>query len=60
MGSCCSTRKHKHVTLISLHCIFIVTLVVVSCVVNPITAMGIVPSALQIGDSAFEIREENR
>ena len=60
---CCGSRKKarqarqarqaRHAVLISVHLLFVAVLVAVSCTVNPLTAIGVVPSLIQVVDSAL-------
>jgi len=58
MGCCCSRDKEdtaRHSILVGVHLLFIATLVVVACTVYPLTAIGIAPSAIQVGDSTYAL-----
>ena len=58
MGCCCSRAKKKaarHAVLIGAHLLFVAVLVAVSCAVNPLTAIGVVPSLIQVVDSAYAL-----
>ena len=55
MGCCGSRKKDRHAVLISVHLLFIAALVIVACTGTPLTAIGVVPSLVQVGDSAGDL-----
>ena len=60
MGCCGSREATRHSVLIGFHIVFIAALVSVACAVSPVMAVGIAPSAFQVGDSSYMLAKDFR